>query len=24
LTVDGKPFLALSGELADTAPSNLD
>jgi hypothetical protein len=24
LIVDGKPFLALSGELANTAPSNLD
>ena len=24
LMVDGKPFLALSGELANTAPSNLD
>ena len=24
LIVDGKPFLALSGELANTAPSDLD
>ena len=24
LVVDGKPFLALSGELANTAPSDLD
>src|SRR5271157_6148402 len=24
LMVDGKPFLALSGELANTAPSDLD